>query len=164
MATLTETQRAALVYNADFLYANRAHLGYTQVRPLKFYTKVALEAKFKAGMVSEFDCSGSVMEIFYMSGCKDPSGYDFDGYGNSVTMLERLKHYENPVDAHAGALVVFGANLPLGQQHVCMVWKQGKDPTLFSHGEPGVSLIPLSEEIPEHPGAMVTFLDVSPLG
>lgn len=165
MATLTTVQRDALVYNASFLLSNGARLGYSQVRPLKFYTKSQLEAKFSAKQdVNEFDCSGSIMQLYFMSGCKDPSGYHFDGDGNTVTMLAHLKHYERAADAHAGALVVFGANLPLALQHVCMVWEQGADPIVWSHGQPGVELLKLSEETVAHPRAMVTFLDVSSLG
>ena len=38
------------------------------------------------------DCSAFCVWTYWMAGARDPSGNNFDGYGNSVTLWERGRH------------------------------------------------------------------------
>ena len=165
MATLTESQRKTLVTNCKLLNQYQNLIGYEQIRPFPLVPLDALEAGLKAGtQYNEWDCSASIIEICLISGIMDPSGYNFNGDGDSLSMLARLKNYTNPARAQPGALVVFGADLALGNQHVCMVTIAGTNPQLFSHGETdSCKLLTLSQEQTAHTGQTV-FLDMSQQG
>ena len=167
---LTDAQRDKMLDSADFLYRNRGMLGYAQIRPAPIYSRVELAGKFKAGTpVNVWDCSASMVMICHLAGLKDPTGFGYSGVlhqilGNTESIAGFLnKHYTNPENAHLGALVVIGLNLPLGSQHVVMVTVPGKDPEVWSHGMPGVRKLPLSSEMTAHPGASATFCDVNKL-
>jgi hypothetical protein len=74
--------------------------------------------------------------ICHVCGVKSPTGSW--SIGNTETMLSRLKHYTDAKAALPGALVVFNANRPLSEQHVCQVHQADKlhgNPVLFTHGE-----------------------------
>lgn len=163
--SMTDAQRATLVSNIQYLVSWGHLIPYQQVRPFPLLSKAALTANFKKGVpLRGVDCSAFCTLAYFISGLKDPTGDNFSGFGNSATMLKRLPHYTNPVNAHPGALVVFGADQPLAKQHVCLVLKQGKNPQLASHGGPlsGVKLLSLSQEQSAHTGSTV-FLDVNSL-
>ncbi len=160
--TLTNTQRAALVANAQWLYSWSDEIGYDQARPFPLLDKAALIRAFSAGQTISWDCSGFIVQTYYLTGANDPSGYHYTGDGNTETMLAHLPHYTNPINAHPGALVIFGADQPLADQHVCMVLEQGSNPMLVSHGGPGVKILTLNAEQAAHTGA-TCFLDVSSL-
>jgi hypothetical protein len=162
--SMTDAQRNALVANADWLYSWSKYIGYAQERPFPILTKAQLTTAFSKGETVSGDCWWFIVQIYALvPGLTDPGGYDFNGDGNTESGLARLPHYTNPVDAHPGALVIFGADLDdLDLQHGCMVIKQGKDPLVESHGLPGVKQLTLSEEQTAHTGTTV-FLDVSGL-
>jgi hypothetical protein len=166
LVSLTNVQRAELVANAEWLIGQNKHIGYGQTRPMPYLrTKAELVKMFSKGETINPDCSGSIVLLYYMTGgLIDPTGWKFTGYGNSSSMLSELKHYTDPRAAHLVALVVFGADLPLAQQHVAMVIKRnGADPELFSHGSAaGPIAITLQAEQQAHKGS-TCFLDVGSL-
>jgi hypothetical protein len=161
---LTNAQRNAIVSNCQWFSKNQSLIGYAQERPFPIYTKTELQSMFNAKeKVNVWDCSASTVEIFSLSGVKDPTGFNYGGFGNTESMLEHLPHYTKITNAHPGALVIFGADLPLAKQHVCIVTKQGANPTLFSHGSAfSCKFLSLSQEQSAHSGTTV-FLDVSGL-
>jgi hypothetical protein len=163
--TVTDTQRNKIVQWCHYFNEHANQIGYEQIRPFPLYKEAELESKINAGdTLGEWDCVGSSDEIFYLVGLKDPTGFDYVGDGNTDTMLAYLKdHYTDPAHAKPGALVIFGADLPLSSQHVCIVTESGSDPQLFSHGEAfECKLLTLSEEQTAHTGSTV-FLSIDPL-
>jgi hypothetical protein len=165
MAKLTQKQRNAVVSYCKVFNAHQSQIGYEQVRPFPIVAGPTLiELLDKSEDFNDWDCSGSTVEIFHCAGLQDPTGFNFAGLGNTSTMLGHLKHYTDPSRAQPGALVIFGADLGLGNQHVAIVVEAGKDPELFSHGSANKALLlPLSAEQSAHAGSTV-FLDVSNLG
>lgn len=124
----------------------------------------SLEHALEAGV--QLDCSESVTLICHVAGLHDPSGFGFDGSGNTETMYHHLKHYTDPRQAFPGALVFLGIPGRLSTQHVCMVRRAGADPELFSHGGNGAyraHYVPFSVERRYHAGTPV-FLSVAALG
>jgi hypothetical protein len=166
MATLTNAHRNSIVAWCEYFHAHEHLINYVQKRPFALYSASALEKLVGIrSVINEWDCSGSTIEIYYLAGAQDPSGFNFDGDGDTESMLSHLTHYHNPMDAHPGALVLIGINLPLAQQHVCIVTDQGEDPEVFSHGSAfNCELLPLSVELTAHPGADYVFLNVGNLG
>lgn len=162
MSEITTAQRAALVANAKWLVGWNEQIGYDTDRPFHLKTKAELVTLFSAGEDVSGDCSWSLTELFFMTGLKDPTGFNFNGDGNTESMLTHLtKRYANPAGAKAGAIVIFGVGLPLNEQHGAMVIKPDKkNPTLFSHGSAaGPIEIPFVQEQAAHFGSTV-FLSV----
>lgn len=160
-----QAKRNSLVANAYLLKAHASQVHYIAQRPMHNERDhmVNVLKRFRHGIGIWMDCSESVSFLYYTSGCKDPNGMNFDGWGNSHTMWQHLNHrYTDPNRAHAGALGVYG---PEGNEHVIMIVKHdAHDPLVFSHGqEAGPFIIPLSEESAGHRGQPFTFLDVSSL-
>lgn len=100
------------------------------------------------------DCSGSTTLFCELGGAPDPSGFAFDGAGNTSTMLAHLKRkpsaHLRPAD-----LVLFA-----NPDHVAVVLVPGTDPLLESHGfEGGPLAIHLSVEREYH-AAVAAYLDL----
>jgi hypothetical protein len=161
---ITDKQREKVVKWCVYLNEHQSQIGYGQDRPFPLLKEPELEAIINEGeFIDRWDCYASTAEIFYIVGLKDPSGFNYNGLGNTDTLLEHLPHYTEASHARPGALVVFGADLPLSEQHVAIVTKQGDDPELFSHGEAfECRLLSLSEEQTAHSGSTV-FMDVTSL-
>jgi hypothetical protein len=170
--TLTTPQRDAIVQVADLFIANASPITYPApdqvIRPHVYRTVDWLQGYWKTGHHSVWDCSIAVQQVLYCAGnngqtIADPSGFEYEGWGDTQSWQDALPHYTSPVDAHAGALVVFNAGGPVEEQHGCIVITPGSDPVLFSHGSAAGPLrISLSEEQTAHTGSTV-FLDVSSL-
>ena len=154
MSHLTSGQRNALISNGLWLYANSAHIAYSLHRPFPLLSRDELAARFSKGETVAWDCAGFTVQTFHLvADVNDPSGQGYDGRGNTETILSTLTdHYTDPRKALPGALVIFGADLPLADQHVCMVMRAGENPTVLSHGQPGVRMLPLTEEAAAHEG------------
>ena len=134
-------QRLVLAGVMDWLVAEREHVHYAELRPMRtrsLRTLHALRARLASKAGVTMDCSESVTLLCKLAGCHDPSGLDFDGAGNTETLLNHLRHYTNPAKAEVGALVVFDPKVRHGGvlgRHVCMVRRPSADPILFSHGK-----------------------------
>lgn len=172
--TLTTGQRAAITTITGDLIAAKANIAYPKpsqvIRPHLYRTLEWLRGYWAKGHLSVWDCSIAVQQVFYCAQVAsqqpitDPSGFNYEGWGDTQSWVDRLPHYTKPADAHAGALVVLGVGLPVQQQHGCIVIGTGRDPLLFSHGsDAGPIAIKLSQEQPAHPNGETVFLDVSSL-
>lgn len=164
----SDHQRNMMASGWKFLVENHESIFYSQARPLNLnWTMGSLLNHFAAHHTVSGDCDFPVLLACKWAGLEDPTGDDYRGNGNSSSMFSFMrKHYTNPVDAHVGAIVVFGAanGLPLKRQHAAMVTERGKNPTLGSLGDDsGPHYVSLSAEKAAHPGAAVTFLDLSVL-
>lgn len=122
-------------------------------------TEQELEQLLLAGRTIQGDCSEVATELCRWAGLADPNGLGYRYPGYTGTMLSHLPHYSEPHAAQIGALCVFG---PGTGEHVCTVYTPGDDPLLFSHGAPGVRLLPLSTERQYH-RSPVTFLSIAHL-
>ncbi len=104
------------------------------------------------------DCSGFVTLCYQWAGAPDPNGMDYDGGGDTGTMLHACSHID-PRAAQPADLVVFG-NAP--GTHVVIIVEPGTDPVVVSQGsEAGPLKLPLSEEATAHPGQPLTYLSVA---
>jgi hypothetical protein len=150
--------RSNVVDNCHWGVANAHLIGYAETRP---YPRPAYHAR--TAFVT--DCSGFVSlmamwsRLANMQGVDiDPSGYAFDGYGNSDTIFDHLPSVEL---AHTwrGDLVVYGS--PGATVHVaCLVQGGGKtaDPLVVSHGSPaGPQLMTLSGLSSGFGGGVITY-------
>jgi len=108
---------------------------YREVRPL------TMPPKLVHGVNA--DCSFGVKVLCDWAGVPDPTGGNYDGYGNSTSIFHHLAHVPL-ADARTGDILLFG---PEGSWHAAMVLEPGKDPMLWSHGHQGSpNLYPLSAD------------------
>lgn len=159
----TRKQRARLAQAFALLHEHAALIDYVEERPFKLYTWNELMAIFAKGEHVRYDCSGMIVQAFFMSGLADPSGQNFSGEGNTESMRTFLPNYPKISRGNIGALLEFVGG-PL--EHVCGVWTpNGDNPTLFSNGsEPGPLEITYNDEKTAHVGQPVVMLDISKLG
>ena len=122
----TNAQRTLLVKNAEWLIANRQHIGYQQHRPQQLLPAALLRAAFNGGERLLYDCSMMLVQAYFLTGLHDPTGFAFNGDGNTESMLGHLPHYSEAIDAHPGAIVIFNADQPLRAQHCAMVTHPGR--------------------------------------
>jgi len=161
----TSGQRTHLLAGMEFMLAHAKYVGYKAVRPMgtRLLTERAAVDLFARGQGIALDCSEMVTLLCRWAGLHDPTGFAYDGYGNSSSMFAHLPRYSHPASrAHTGAIVAFG---PGGSVHVGMVLTPGDDPMLFSHGSSrGPIALRLSQYLAAEPQqAPATFLDVSRL-
>jgi hypothetical protein len=163
---VTTAQRDVMARAMDSLVGGRRHVGYLQRRPMSTHNLASL-ASLQHALTHgiQLDCSEAVTLVCHVAGLHDPSGFRYDGSGNTQTMYDHLPHYTDPARARIGALVFLGHPGRLSTQHVCMVREPGRDPELFSHGGNGqfaAHFIRFSVERRYHVGAPV-FLNISGL-
>ncbi len=124
-AELERLMRATLADNAqhhDWTYA--------AVRPLP------VPPSWHKGQHVRADCSFGVKDLCKWAGVKDdPTGSNYDGYGNSSTIAAHLKHLGAPGELLIGDVVTFGSDG--SNAHAAMVLERGSDPLLWSHGHQG---------------------------
>lgn len=154
--TITTDERRLVVANFKWMYDHRGVFGYHQDRPFRVRNRAELEDDFKHDRaIEDLDCSAFTITGFFISGLADPSGYNFKGLGSTATMLHFLPHHANAREVLLGALVIFGVGTE--EQHVCVVVDHAgtNNPTLISHGQPGVKWLSLDEEQRSHGGETV---------
>lgn len=162
--SVTQAQRDHLHRLMHYLISKEPLIGYQQYRPMTtiHYNEAGLRRHLDSGHSISMDCSESVTLLCKLAGLKDPNGFGYNGYGYTGTLLNHLPHYSRASNAHVGAIAIFGAGTG---EHAVMVMERGSDPVVFSHGFSGGPLaLRLSTEKRYHPGARVTFLDISHLG
>lgn len=145
--------RDDIVHYANYLIAHAPTIHYDQRRPIDY----AFE--FKATVSWTADCSGSTASIYRSAGAPDPTGENFNGYGNTDTILATLPAI-SPRQARRGDLVLF--HVGADGRHVAVLLESPRwhrDPWMESHGgEYGPLRVPLSTEVRYHSGESVTFL------
>ncbi len=121
--------RAALKSNLKWAAAHHAAFGYVQRRPMLLPPRRAIPAGFAC------DCSTFVTLMCQWSGAPDPSGYGFDGYGNTDTIDVQLNSI--PLSSTwRGDLVIYGTEG--ASVHIAMFLQGGveyADPLVVSHGD-----------------------------
>lgn len=82
------------------------------------------------------DCSKGVQfNCWWVPGCPDPMGRNWDPYGNSQTICFHLRHLASASDLWVGDPVTFGYD---GEEHAAMVVELGGgDPWVWSFGHQG---------------------------
>jgi hypothetical protein len=114
---------------------NRYGWNYAEVRPL------TIPARLAHGVRA--DCSYGCVILCRWAGAPDPTGYRFNGYGNSTSMFEHLAHI-SLAQARTGDFIVFG---PSGSWHATTIYTPGTNPMLWSHGHQGApNFYPLSAD------------------
>lgn len=110
-----------------------------------------LRLRLEHGEPITFDCSQCYTQLCRWAGLRDPSGLKYAYPGNTGTILHHASlHdgiYRDPKLAGLGAGCVFG---PQGGEHMSAVKVPGHDPTMFSHGRPGIDVLKLSVERQAH--------------
>lgn len=121
--------RAALKSNLKWAVAHHTAFGYAQKRPMILPPRRAVPAGFAC------DCSVFVTLMCQWSGAPDPSGYGFDGYGNTDTIDVQLNSI--PLNStRAGDLVIYGTEG--ASVHIAMFLQGGvkyAHPLVVSHGD-----------------------------
>lgn len=146
----TPAQRQHLHALMGYLLKHEPQIHYAQARPMDWtsWSEAHLHAILDSGGGAWADCSEAVTALCRWAGLRDPSGFHYNGSGNSASIFRFLPHYTNPARAMPGALVTFG---PYGADHVAMVYTAGNDPMLWSHGaEAGPRLVRYSIERAVH--------------
>ncbi len=149
-------RRRAIKY-ANWLTVNQKNMPYSETDPAR--SEGWAHAKLQTKIPGAPDCSMSTGIILKAAGCPTPfmeNGTEYTG-----TMLATLPHI--PLSqTRRGDLVVFGAGTG---KHVVMLLQGGRwhaDPIVWSHGRPGIDVMPLSEMEAGFPGDPVTFLRAVP--
>lgn len=145
--------RSRAIAFANFLYIRRWQLPYAEVRPMRsFFTKWCQMPP------AATDCSESTSMILGASGA--PTPYVRDNQGYTGTQLATLPHIAFKETRRADLAVFVNPARP-GGDHVVMLLEGGRrhsDPKVWSHGRPGVDIMPLSEMKRGFPGCAVVFL------
>jgi CHAP domain len=80
------------------------------------------------------DCSGFVTWCYWVAGCNDPNGLNFDGQGYTGTLLSHGKHI-NPAQVVPGDVVVYGPGT--GDHTALVVQVDGYNIMTVSNGQEG---------------------------
>lgn len=123
---------------------------YHEVRPLPV-VKIPV-----ANNVATFsDCSFGVKLLCFAAGIQDPTGFGYEGVGNSTSIWEHLPHIDLS-QALPGDPVTFGvdgsvhvAMLYMWHDNHCWLWNMGEE------GEP--AFVTLGSETAYHAGEPVTW-------
>lgn len=147
-------QRAQLAALMDASVHNAANWHYGFYRPeTSNYTADQL-----AHGRTSLDCSMGFITLCRVVGLPDPSGNNFDAYGNSSDIWSHLPHVATAAELDIGDAVIFGVN---GSHHISAVRIPGPDPLLWSNGsEAAPAFYRLSQERVWQP-TPVTFAMIS---
>lgn len=144
---------------AMFLYARRQFLPYAEARPMRsFITRWCTLPKFPT------DCSESTSMIADASGAPTPyvTGPPYAGFtGTQLAKLEHIPYSQT----RRGDFAVFVHPARPNGDHVVMLLQGGRrhsDAQVWSHGRPGVDIMPLSRMKAGFPGCSVVFLRTVP--
>jgi hypothetical protein len=155
----SDRQREHMTRSMDLLVRYKSRVHYAQFRPMRtmrIHPGHLRRALLRPGGIT-MDCSESVTLICHLAGLRDPNGSDYDGEGNTGTLLHYLEHRDRL--GRTGSLAVFGA--PPGE-HVVM---RRDELRWFSHGtEADPNYYTLEVLRDAFRGQPVTFLSIAKLG
>ncbi len=159
--------RRAMVAYCQHGIANEGTIHYAPIRPISFDALDAPPPDLTT------DCSGFAIRGAKKSGAPDPSGYGFNGQGNSFSIARGRRWIPRLRDVHRGDYAVFGVWHPDGTAikttHVAVVlarakrpWKRNPSTTILcSHGtERGPFAISAANEITYHPGEEIRYFSL----
>jgi hypothetical protein len=108
----------------------------------------------KYGMIA--DCSQTSQVVIQVGIGRRIASYDV----TTEWFLDNLPHYHNPSAALIGGPVVWG-NEP--GHHMAIVYKRGRNPTMFSHGHDPAELISFQNETIAQANRPWTFTSIASL-
>jgi hypothetical protein len=138
----TQAQRNAIAGLLDFLLEHRGQVHYPPIvhgqivrRETVHDIRTVAELKRRVRRTEGWtvDCSQCVTGVLLAAGCRNPNGFNTDGF--TGTLLEHLPHYHDPRAAYIGALAVFG---PGTGHHVAIVRHRDThhgNPVMLSQGQ-----------------------------
>jgi len=134
MASTAQREHLAALMRWTIQHERAFH--YLQRRPMRMlaFSESHVRELVARGFSFSADCSEYVTWCFKCAGLGDPTGFHYEGFGNTSSMWAHLPHYSDPAEAWPGALVVWG---PGGDHHVACVLERGSNPLLASHGREG---------------------------
>lgn len=139
-----------------------ASMAYAEVRPMQSFL-----TPWGRIPAHPTDCSESTAMIAHASGAPTPyvTGSIAAGFqGYTGTMLANLKHIPKVLTRRGDFAVFSNPDHPDGV-HVVMLLQSGwwrRDPLVWSHGRPGVDVMPLSQMAAGFPGDTITYLQAVP--
>lgn len=110
-----ETKRERVVRLAQWGIAHKEQIGYAQIRPIHRWPIGSLP---KLPFWS--DCSGWVTICYRYAGAADPNGFQFNGSGNTGTLLSHM-HHVTAAQVKPGDVVVYGAKTNPYGHHAAVV-------------------------------------------
>lgn len=135
--TRDKRKRARIVAVARWGVAHQPEIHYREVRPIPYQPAGVLHK-----LPFTTDCSGFVGICYRSAAAPDPSGENYNGAGNTGTLLAHGVKVANP---EPGDVVIYG-DPPTGH-HAAIIVRGGGDPLTVSHGsEAGPLLITVSDE------------------
>lgn len=115
--------------------ATKQEFVYEEIRPIDLVWKKPIR----------IDCSGYCVLVYFKAGARDPTGNNFNGTGNSVTLWNKGKHILQR-QLHPGDIITFGVG---GTVHAVICLQYGwftKNPLCASMGQQNdPHKVPLSE-------------------
>jgi cell wall-associated NlpC family hydrolase len=153
--------RARAIAYANFLTKNAHAMPYAEVRPMR-----SINTPYMHVPEWPTDCSESTDIILKASGAPMPEIDVKAGSGYTGTDLADLLHIPLRRTRRADLVVFADAGSPSGH-HVVMLLQSGRwhrDPLVWSHGRPGVDVMPLSQMKRGFPGSVAVCLRSVPAG
>lgn len=136
------TWRQHIKREMDWCLSNEPSIHYIQQRP--FNPNVIRDHKLPMGV----DCSASTTALYKAVGRPDPNGHDYDGTGFTGTLRTYTPSRTRLDQAQVGDFIIYGEG---PGEHVVVVYRPGKNPQVFSHGqERGPWLTMHDEQIKAH--------------
>lgn len=149
--------RRAMCRYANYLYTQRAEMSYAEVRPMRSF-----HTPFMTVPAHATDCSESTALV--ARGAIAPTPYVVDDEGYTGTQLATLPHIPFSETRRGDFAVFVAPERPTGD-HVVMLLQGGRrksDPLVWSHGRPGVDVMPLSKMKAGFPDHKTVYLKTVP--
>ena len=103
-----------LMYQTVYDQAHHGNWDYREIRPLPI-----VSVTYHPGQRIESDCSYGTKLLCHAADAPDPTGFNYQGYGNTVSMWEHLPHIPQE-QTLPGDVIIFGQN---GADHVAMLYQ-----------------------------------------
>ena len=133
----------AIVAWGKYLVAHASQVHYTEG------DQRMTDVHHPGGLPMESDCSSTCTCEFAWAGAPDPNGMNYDGVGNTDTMVEHGKLVPLAQVQAGNTLVIYfnGQGFtPADSEHVALVIEAGPDPLTISHGRDPIGLCRVSQD------------------
>lgn len=119
--------RQKIVAECNWGVGHTADIHYAQIRPTP-------NARWKAHLTPiTTDCSGSAEAIFYSAGAPDPSGYGYNGEGNTSSIYANAEHI--PISLlQPGDMIICFMGTENAHMYIVLERLPNNDFKMFSHG------------------------------
>lgn len=109
--------------------AHESKIHYLQERPFD------VDAIANRELPLYIDCSASTTQLYRDAGRPDPNGRGYDGTGNTETLRANTPRRRSISSARVGDFIVYGPDGRPDLQHVIVVYRRGRNPKAWSHGQ-----------------------------